>query len=231
MQHQSIKNWNEDDRPREKMLLKSSNALSNAELVAILINNGTTNKSAVDVAKELMNVVDNNLENLAKLSVIDIVKLKVKGIGTAKAVAIVAALELGIRLATSTHKKQIISSSKDVALFLKPQLQHKTVEVFIVIFLNVANKIIAHEIVSEGGSMATIVDVRLIMKKALQHQARSIILCHNHPSGSNEPSKADIAITEKIIAAGKFLDIIVSDHIIISSEGYFSFADRELIRN
>jgi DNA repair protein RadC len=229
MLNQSIKNWSEDDRPREKMLLKGAEALSNAELLAILINNGTRNKSAVDLAKELMGLVNNDLQRLGQLSVKEIVNLKVKGLGEAKAVAIAAALEVGIRRGAVENKKEIIRNSKDVANYLQAQLQYKSHEVFIAIFLNQANKILHNEILSEGGITGTVVDPRILLRKALEHNAVSIILCHNHPSGNLNPSLADKQLTNKIKDAAKLLDITVADHIIVSSEGYFSFADEGLI--
>jgi DNA repair protein RadC len=229
MLNQSIKNWSEDDRPREKMLLKGAASLSNAELLAILINNGTRNKSAVDVAKELMGLVNNDLQRLGQLSVKEIVNLKVKGLGEAKAIAIAAALEVGIRRGAVENKKEIIRNSKDVANYLKAQLQFKSHEVFIAIFLNQANKILHNEMLSEGGITGTVVDPRILLRKALEHNAVSIILCHNHPSGNLNPSQADKQLTNKIKDAAKLLDITVADHIIVSSEGYFSFADEGLI--
>lgn len=229
MSSQSIKNWSEDDRPREKLLLKGADALSNAELLAILINNGTVNKSAVEVTKELMSLVNNDLQRLGQLSVKEIVKLKVKGLGEAKAIAITAALEIGIRRGAVENKKETIRNSADVANYLKAQLQYKSHEVFIAIFLNQANKILHNEVLSEGGITGTVVDPRLLLRKALEHNAVSIILCHNHPSGNLNPSQADKQITNKIKEAAKLLDITVTDHIIVSSEGYFSFADEGLI--
>jgi DNA repair protein RadC len=229
MLNQSIKNWSEDDRPREKMLLKGAESLSNAELLAILINNGTRNKSAVDLAKELMGLVNNDLQRLGQLSVKEIVNLKVKGLGEAKAVSIAAALEVGIRRGAVENKKEIIRNSKDVANYLKAQHQFKSHEVFIAIFLNQANKILHNEMLSEGGITGTVVDPRILLRKALEHNAVSIILCHNHPSGNLNPSQADKQLTNKIKEAAKLLDITVADHIIVSSEGYFSFADEGLI--
>jgi DNA repair protein RadC len=229
MLNQSIKNWSEDDRPREKMLLKGAESLSNAELLAILINNGTRNKSAVDLAKELMSLVNNDLQRLGQLSVKEIVNLKVKGLGEAKAVAIAAALEVGIRRGAVENKRETIRNSKDVANYLKAQHQFKSHEVFIAIFLNQANKILHNEVLSEGGITGTVVDPRILLRKALEHNAVSIILCHNHPSGNLNPSQADKQLTNKIKDAAKLLDITVADHIIVSSEGYFSFADEGLI--
>jgi DNA repair protein RadC len=229
MINQSIKNWSEDDRPREKLLQKGCEALSNAELLAILINNGTRNKSAVDVTKELMSLLNNDLQRLGQLSVKEMVQLKVKGLGEAKAIAITAALEIGIRRGTNENKKQIIKNSKDVANYLQAQLQHKQHEVFLTIFLNQSNKILHQEIMSEGGITGTVVDTRLLLRKALEYNAVNIILCHNHPSGNLKPSNADKNLTYKIAEAAKFFDIVVSDHIIVSNEGYYSFADDGLL--
>jgi DNA repair protein RadC len=229
MSTKSIKNWAEDDRPREKMLLKGIETLSNAELLAILINNGTRDKSAVDVAKELLTVIDNDLQQLGKLSIKEILKLKVKGIGEAKAISIAAALELGIRRDVASKKKDVVLHSKDIADFLRAKLQYKKHEVFALIFLTRSNKINHYEIVSEGGITGTVADPRIIIKKALAHDAVSIILCHNHPSGSVKPSRQDEELTNKIKEAAKFFDIKVIDHIIVSEEGYFSFADEGII--
>jgi DNA repair protein RadC len=226
---QSIKNWSEDDRPREKLLKKGSNALSNAELLAILINNGTRNKSAVDLAKELMSLLNNDLQRLGQLSVNEIVNLKVKGLGEAKAIAITAALEIGIRRSAVENKKEVIKNSKDVANYLQTQLQYKQHEVFMAIFLNQSNKILHQLIVSEGGITGTVVDIRLLLRKALEYNTVNIILCHNHPSGNLKPSNADKNVTYKITEAARFFDIVVSDHIIVSNEGYYSFADDGLL--
>ena len=229
MQNNSIKNWSEDDRPREKLLLKGNDALSNAELLAILINNGTRNKSAVDLAKELMANVNNDLQRLAQLSVKEIVNLKVKGLGVAKAIAIVAALELGVRRGAVENKKEIIVTAKDAAQYLQAHLQYKAHEVFVALFLNAGNRILHTEIISEGGIIGTVVDVRLLLRKALEHNTISIILCHNHPSGNLKPSTADKQLTQKIVAAAKLLDIKVNDHIIVSNEGFLSFANEGLM--
>lgn len=229
MPNNPIKHWAEDDRPREKMLLKGTNALSNAELLAILINNGTKDKSAVDVGKDLLSAVNNDLQRLGKLSVKEIIKLKVKGIGNAKAISIAAALELGIRRDSADKKKSVVINSSDVAEYLKAQLQYKKHEVFAVLFLNRANKINHYEVISEGGITGTIADPRIILKKSLEHDAVSIILCHNHPSGSIKPSRADEELTRKIKEAASYFDIKVLDHIIVSEDGYFSFADEGIL--
>lgn len=224
-----IKDWSEDDRPREKLQLKGVSALSNSELLAILINNGTKDKSAVDVAKDLLKEVENDLQRLGKLSVKEMLKMKVKGLGPAKAVTIAAALELGIRRDSADKKREKITSSKDIAEFLKAQLQYHTKEVFVVIFLNQGNKVLHHEIISEGGITGTVADPRIILQKALAHNATAIILSHNHPSGNLKPSRQDELLTDKIKQAAAYFDIKVADHIIVSNEGYFSFADEGLI--
>ena len=229
MPNTSIKNWAEDDRPREKMLLKGHNALSNAELLAILINNGTKDKSAVDLAKELLMAVDNDLQKLGKLSIKEILKLKVKGVGEAKAICIAAALELGLRRDVAEKKLHVVIQSKDAAEYLRAQLKYKKHEVFAVVYLNRANKIKHYEIISEGGITGTVADPRIILKKALENDAVNIILCHNHPSGSIKPSRADEELTKKISEAASYFDIKVLDHIIVSEEGYYSFADEGLL--
>lgn len=229
MQNTSIKHWAEDDRPREKMLLKGYAALSNAELLAILINNGTKDKSAVDVAKELLAAANNDLQKLGGLSIKEILKMKVKGIGEAKAVTIAAALELGVRRETAGVKKDVINTSKDIANYLRAKLQHKKEEVFMVIFLNSANKINHTEIISHGGLTGTVADPRVILKIALQHDATRLILCHNHPSGNTNPSRGDREITQKILEAARLLEITIMDHIIVGEDGHFSFADNGML--
>ena len=220
----SIKNWATDDRPREKMVNKGTEALSNSELIAILINNGNKDKSAVELAKEILKLGNDNLNKLGKLTLKDF--QQVKGIGTAKAITIAAALELGRRSqAAATLDKPIVQSSKDIAQYLKVMLKDFTYEVFAVLFLNRANKINHFEIISRGGITGTIADPRVILKKALEEDATSIVLSHNHPSGSLKPSKADEELTKKIKEAVKYFDIKLIDHIIVSDEGYYSFAD------
>ncbi len=224
-----IKDWAEDDRPREKLMLKGVQALSDSELLAILINNGTVQKSAVELAKELLVACNNNLNRLGSLSYQQIVQFKIKGLGPAKAVTIAAALELGIRRDSEEKVVQKITSSKDIAAYLQSLLQYKDHEVFVVVFLNNANKIIHHEEISKGGITGTVADPKLIMKQALMYNAVSIILCHNHPSGNLKPSRADELITQKIVQAASYLDIKVQDHIIVSHEGYYSFADEGIL--
>jgi len=224
-----IKDWAEDDRPREKLMLKGVQSLSDSELLAILINNGTVQKSAVALAKELLLACNNNLNRLGSLSYQQIVQFKIKGLGPAKAVTIAAALELGIRRDSEEKVVQKITSSKDIAAYLQSLLQYKDHEVFVVVFLNNANKIIHHEEISKGGITGTVADPKLIIKQALMYNAVSIILCHNHPSGNLKPSRADELITQKIVQAASYLDIKVQDHIIVSHEGYYSFADEGIL--
>lgn len=229
MNNFSIKQWANDDQPRKKMLLKGADALSDSELLAILINNGTPERSAVQVAKELLLTVGNDLRKLTTLSVQELVNKKVKGLGEAKAINIAAALELGIRRSTSDSRANLVTRSADIAHFLRAHLEYRQQEVFAVVFLNRGNKVTHTEIISEGGITGTVADPRVILKKALEHNATAIILCHNHPSGNTRPSRADEAITQKIKQAASLLDIIIMDHIIVSNEGYFSFADEGML--
>lgn len=224
----SIKQWSKDDRPREKLLYAGAENLSNSELLAILIHNGTRQKSAVDLAKEVLKMGKDNLIELGKLSIKELVKIK--GIGEAKAITIAAALELGRRRqAASSLEKYLIKTSSDIASFLHIRLRDYRHEVFAVLFLNRSNRINHFEIISEGGITGTVADPRIILRKALEEDAVNIILCHNHPSGSLKPSRADEQLTAKIKEAARFLDITVLDHIIISEDGYYSFADEGLL--
>jgi len=224
----SIKQWAKDDRPREKLLLNGAHTLSDSELLAILILNGSKERTAVDLAKDVMKLSRDNLSELGKLSIKDL--MKVKGIGQAKAITISAALELGRRRQTSSPlQKKIITASHDLADYCIAKLKDYRHEVFAVVFLNRANKINHFEVISEGGITGTVADPRVILKKALEEDAVSIILCHNHPSGSLKPSRADEELTSKIKEAAKYFDIKVLDHMIVSDAGYFSFADEGLL--
>lgn len=224
----SIKNWAEDDRPREKLLKKGTAALSNSELIAILINNGNKDKSAVDLAKEVLKLGHDNLVELGKLTLKDL--QKIKGIGEAKAITIAAALELGRRRqAASTLDKPVVRTSRDVAEYLQALLKDYTYEVFAVLFLNRANKINHFEIISRGGLTGTVADPKVILKKALEEDAVSIVLSHNHPSGNLKPSRADEDLTHKIKEAARYFDIKILDHIIVSEEGFYSFSDEGLL--
>lgn len=220
--------WSKDDRPREKLLAKGAENLTDSELLAILIHHGTRQKTAVDLGREVLILGKNNLNELGKLTVAQL--QSVKGIGEAKAITIAAALELGRRRqGGSSLERSIVTTSKDVADYLQSRLMDYRHEVFGVLFLNRANKVNHFEIVSVGGITATIADPRVILKKALESDAVNLILCHNHPSGSLRPSRADEALTSKIKEAAGYFDIRVVDHIIVSEEGYYSFADEGIL--
>ncbi|MBD0830712.1 RadC family protein [Aestuariibaculum sediminum] len=224
----SIKNWSQDDQPREKMLYKGRFALSDAELVAILIGSGNREESAVALCKRILSSVDNNLSALGKLSIKQLMQFK--GIGEAKAVTIAAALELGRRRrGEEALEKKKITSSLAVFEVMQPiigDLQH---EEFWIIYLNNSNKIIQQNQLSKGGITGTLVDVRLVLKNALEVGATSLILSHNHPSGTLKPSEADKQITNKLKTAAQSIDIKVLDHLIITENAYFSFADEGIL--
>jgi DNA repair protein RadC len=224
----SIKNWAIDDRPREKLLTKGAETLSNSELLAILLNNGSKDKSAVELSKEILKLGNDNLNELGKLSLTDF--KKVKGIGEAKSIIIAAALELGRRRhASAALEKTVVKSSRDIAQYLQTKLKDYHYEVFAVVFLNRANKVNHFEIISKGGITGTVADPRIILKKALEEDATSIVLCHNHPSGSLHPSRADEELTKKIKEAAGYFDIKIIDHIIVSEEGFYSFSDEGIL--
>ena len=224
----SIKNWAVDDRPREKLLTKGADVLSDSELLSILISNGYKEKSAVELAKEILKLGNNNLNELGKLSLTAF--QKIKGIGEAKAITIAAALELGRRRHAATHlEKSVIRTSNDIAQYVRAMIKDFGYEVFGVLFLNQSNKVNHFEIISKGGITGTIADPRIILKKALDVEATSIILCHNHPSGSLKPSRSDEELTAKIKIAASYFDIKVMDHLIVSEQGYYSFSDEGLI--
>lgn len=224
----SIKEWAKDDRPREKLLYTGAENLSNSELLAILIQNGNRQKSAVDLAKEILKLGKDNLAELGKLSVKEL--MKIKGIGEAKAVTIAASMELGRRRQTAApFEREIVRASQDIARLLQVKFRDYRHEVFAVLYLNRSNKIRHFEVVSEGGITGTVADPRIILRKALEQDAVSMILCHNHPSGSLRPSRSDELLTSKIKEAANYLDITVLDHIIVSEDGYFSFADEGIL--
>ncbi|MFS4417057.1 RadC family protein [Maribacter sp. 2307ULW6-5] len=224
----SIKHWANDDRPREKLLQKGLGALSDAELIAILIGSGSRSESAVELSKRILASVDNNLNDLGKRSVKELMKFK--GIGEAKAVSIAAALEMGRRRrAEEAAKVAKIGSSRDVFELLQPILGDLGHEEFWILYLNNSNKVMHKAQLSKGGITGTLVDIRLIMKQALQLGAVALILAHNHPSGTLRPSAADKQITEKVAAATKVLDLKVLDHIIVTQQDYYSFADNSLL--
>ncbi|MFY8007367.1 MAG: RadC family protein [Sediminibacterium sp.] len=229
MRKLSIREWAREDRPREKLLLQGAQHLSNAELLAILIQNGTRENSALDVAKNMLLYAHNDLNQLAGMSVQELVNGRIAGLGTAKAVMIAAAMELGVRRKAAGHFRIKIQSSKDVANYLQAQLEHRKQEIFAVVYLNRGNRILSLETISIGGLTGTVADPRIILKKALEQDATALVLCHNHPSGNLTPSRADEQLTQKIKQAAALMDIQVLDHIIVSHEGYFSFADEGMI--
>ena len=223
-----ITDWAEEDRPREKLLQKGTASLSDAELLAILISCGTKNKSAVDLGRELLQMANNNLNNLGKLTIGDLKKLH--GIGPARAVTIAAALELGRRRKLADAENVIqIKCSKDVADIFQPLLADLQYEEFWILFLNRSNKVINRMKLSQGGVSGTVTDVRMVMKTAIEYLASGIIVCHNHPSGNLNPSESDSKITQKIKDAGNLMDIQLLDHLIISEKDYYSFADNGLL--
>lgn len=224
----TIKNWDVSDRPREKLILKGKRALSDAELIAILIGSGNRKESAVELSKRILAHCNNNLGKLFRMSLSELEEFH--GIGEAKAVSILTGLELGKRLRMAdTIKQDKITSSKDVFNIMEPMLGGLRHEEFWVLFLNNSNKVQQKVLLSKGGLTGTVVDVRLLFKQALEQLATGIILCHNHPSGNLAPSKADKDITEKIKNAGRSLDIKLLDHLIITEKAYFSFADESLV--
>ncbi len=220
----SIKSWAEEDRPREKLLAHGRRMLTDAELIAILIGSGSRDESAVELSKRMLHHHKNDLNALGKLSVDDLVKFK--GIGEAKAITIIAALELGRRRGdTALEERPKISSSKDVYKCLAPSLSDLNHEEFWILILNKGNLVTGKFLISKGGVAGTVADPRIIFQTALEAKAANIILAHNHPSGQLKPSQQDIDLTKKLQNAGKFLDIAVLDHLIFGEKGYFSFAD------
>jgi DNA repair protein RadC len=224
----TIKEWAAEDRPREKLLLKGRAALSDAELIAILLGTGTASLSAVDVAKKILQTTSNNLDELAKLSVKDLTKIK--GIGEAKAITVVAALELGRRRKVLvTEEKPKIVSSNDAYQLMHADLMDIPHEEFWVILTNRAQRVIKKQQISLGGVSGTVADPKIIFKLALEELASGLILIHNHPSGNISPSQADIQLTNKMKESGKLLDIQVLDHLIIAGKSYYSFTDEGLL--
>lgn len=224
MKKMTIKSWALDDRPREKLLAKGISALSSAELIAILIGSGNKNESAVDLSKRILQSVNQNITELSKLPIEKLMEFN--GIGEAKAISIITALELGKRrqLEGSSQIPKI-KSSRQVYEIMYPLIGDKEHEEFWVLYLNNSNKILSKSFMSKGGITATLVDLRLLYKRAFELSAVAIILCHNHPSGNIEPSVADKELTNKIKQAGDSLDIKLLDHLIITEKSYFSFAD------
>jgi DNA repair protein RadC len=223
-----IRSWSEDDKPREKLMTKGKAALSDAELIAILIGSGTRNETAVDLSKRILSSVENNLNALGKLSLVQLTTFK--GIGDAKAVSIAAAMELGRRRrAEEALELRKITSSKSIFELMQPLIGELSHEEFWIIYLNNANKVISKSQLSKGGITGTVVDVRLVFKTAIEIGAVGIILSHNHPSGTLQPSEADKQITRKLKLAGENLDIKILDHVIITESNYFSFADAGIL--
>jgi DNA repair protein RadC len=222
-----IKSWAEDDKPREKLMNKGKTALSDAELIAILIGSGSRNESAVQLSKKILASVDNNLNALGKLTIPQLITFK--GIGEAKAITILAATELGRRRrAEETIELKKITSSKEVFHLMQPIIGELSHEEFWVLYLNNANKVIYKSQISKGGITGTVADTRIIFKIALEQNAVGLILTHNHPSGNLKPSDADISITKKLKTAARQLDFTILDHIIITENGHYSFKDEEI---
>ncbi len=225
----TITQLSEDDRPREKMMKHGVRALSNAELLAILIGSGNTEETAIELSQRILNSASNSLNTLGKYGIKELV-IPFKGIGEAKAITIIAAMELGRRRREETPaERSILGSSRSVYEYVKHNLEDLPHEEFWVLFLNRSGRVIDNVLISRGGTAATVVDVKLIMKEAVQRLASAMILCHNHPSGNCRPSKEDEAITKRIREAARIMDIDLYDHIIVCDNAYYSFADNGLI--
>lgn len=223
-----IKAWALEDRPREKMMQKGISALSDTELIAVLLGNGHKNQSALDLARALLMEANHNLNNLAQRDLSDLMKMR--GIGPAKAVSILAAIELGRRRTQQQLEEVVtISSSSDVASYFISKLGDLPHEEFWVIYLNRANRVIFTQRLSQGGIAGTVIDIRILMKEALSRLASSMIVCHNHPSGNLKPSTQDISITMKIRDASKLIDVPLLDHLVVSNAGFYSFADEGIL--
>jgi DNA repair protein RadC len=224
----TIKHWKPIDRPREKLIQNGKHSLSDAELLSILIGSGNRSESAVDLARRILGAYDNSLNRIARAPVKELMRFE--GIGNVKALIIVTALELGRRRSGETQvRKPKIVSSQSVFDLMQPLIGELNHEEFWILYLNGANRVEARIQLSKGGMTATLVDVRLIFKLAVEHGATSVILCHNHPSGNLTPSSSDKSLTRKIIQGGKLLDIKVIDHVIVTEEGHFSFVDEDLM--
>jgi DNA repair protein RadC len=225
----SIKSWAEEDRPREKLLLKGKKQLTDAELLAIILGSGNRDESALGLAKRILQAYAADLNELGRSSIRELTE-RFNGVGEAKAISIIAALELGQRRKLlSLQSRPLISSSKEAYLALAPLLMDLETEEFWILLLNQANRMIGREKISAGGLAITSVDSRVVFKKALECNATSIVLCHNHPSGNLRPSQADLDLTQRMRKAGEQLEILVQDHLIVSEAGYYSFADEGII--
>lgn len=224
----SIKNWTEDERPREKMAQRGASALTDAELLAILISSGTVNRSALDLARDVLGLANNNLLELGRLGKLEL--QKVNGIGEARAITICAAMELGRRRqASNAPDRHLVNKSAIAAQIVMPYLQDLNHEVFYVLYLNQAGKLLKEEFISSGGLTSTVVDIRIILKNCLLFNANQIIVAHNHPSGNKKPSDADLKLTHRLSEAASVMDIKLVDHLIIASNDYLSMADEGLI--
>jgi DNA repair protein RadC len=226
--HRPIHTWNEDDRPREKLQIKGKHSLSDAELIAILLGSGTRKESAVDLARRILELADNNLVELGKLSLSQL--QRISGVGPVKAITLTAALELGSRRQVSVTKtKKQVSSSQDIYEIFGPQIGDLNHEEFWLMCLNRNNAIIGTTRIGSGGISATVADIRIMLKYAIENYASSMILCHNHPSGNLKPSNADIKLTTAVKEAASWMDIALLDHIIVTDSSYYSFADEKMI--
>ena len=226
--HRPIHTWNEDDRPREKLQLKGKHSLSDAELIAILLGSGTRKESAVDLARRILELAENNLVDLGKLSLSQL--QRIQGVGPVKAITLTAALELGSRRQMSVTKtKKKVSSSQDIYEIFGPRIGDLNHEEFWLMCLNRNNAIIGTTRIGSGGISATVADIRIMLKYAIENYASSMILCHNHPSGNLNPSNADIKLTTAVKEAASWMDITLIDHIIVTDSSYYSFADEKLI--
>jgi len=224
----SIKSWAEEDRPREKLSTQGRRALTDAELIAILIGSGSRTESAVELSKRILHHYDNDLNKLAKASIAELSNFR--GIGEAKAISIIAALEIGRRRNdTETKTVEAIISSRDGYNYMRRHLVDLNHEEFWIVLLGRSSKILGKELISKGGLAGTVADPKIIFHTALQHQASGIILVHNHPSGNLKPSHQDVNLTKNLVAAGKMLDIQIFDHLIITDSGYYSFGDEGLL--
>jgi DNA repair protein RadC len=229
LERKTITSWAEEDRPREKLLLQGRRALTDAELLAILLGSGNADENAVELSKRILGFFGDDLERLNDASIEQLIK-NFKGIGEAKAITIAAAMELGLRRKYSGYKdKPQITSSNDAHRLFAPHLMDIQHEEFWMLFLNRANKVIHKEQLSKGGVAGTVVDAKLVFKRALEVQASGIILAHNHPSGNLKPSQQDISLTQQLKAAAKLLDMNILDHLIIAENQYFSFADEGIL--
>ncbi len=225
----SIKDWAEEDRPREKLLLKGKASLSDAELIAILLGSGTVSMSAVELAKQILHSVNYNLHELAQLTIKDLEKFK--GIGEAKAITIVAAVELGRRRKNAdAQQRSKIESSKDVYEILQADLLDLPYEEFWALYLNRANEVLRKVQISRGGVVGTVADVRLILRHGIELLASGIVLAHNHPSGNLQPSPEDLKLTQKVKEAAQLMNMALLDHLIIGNQSYFSFVDEDVMK-